>query len=327
MLSTDSTDTAERLRVFRAVAPRFGTILPAAFFQKTRTWIPEIRLIHNLAQGIFKPAWSNYALSISSMLSSRYSDKVDYNLDRTWWINYSPKAGGMNLVANASLVRCMTDHQPVLVLRQRSDKFSKEGSHYHLLGLGFVEAFDPPTDLFRIRGLDWNEVSTVLDLGGSDDLAETALWVESLKAWTPFVAEDRGEYQVSRQRRDAAFREVVLANYDRTCAVTGQRFHSASHTEADGAHIIGKEARGTDDPRNGIALSKSVHWAFDLGIFRISDQYEVVINPKARTASVADFPLLEMDRKKIHLPTDDYYWPHPDALEWHRREVFEKFAL
>lgn len=101
--------------------------------------------------------------------------------------------------------------------------------------------------------------------------------------------------QVSRERRDVAFPGIVLDNYNHTCAVTGQRFISANHTEADGAHIIGKSVRGTDDPRNDIALSKSAHWAFDRGIFTNSDQYEVVINPKARSANVANFPLVDYD--------------------------------
>jgi hypothetical protein len=326
-LPANSSDSAERLRIFRAIAPSFGKVLPAAFFQKTGASVAGVERVHNLVEGIFKPAWSRYALSVVSMMTSRYGDQVYFNPDRTWWINYSPKAGGMDLAVNASLVLCMTDHQPLLVLRQASDKNSKEGSHYRLLGLGFIEHFDVGSDLFRIRGLQWSEVGALLGIGLSDDLLETALRLESLEAWSPFVAEDRAVYQVSRQKRDAAFREIVLGNYSQTCAVTGQRFQSPSHVEADGAHIIGKEVRGTDDPRNGIALSKSVHWAFDAGVFTISDQFEVVINPKARAANIASFPLLDMDRKQIRLPKDGYYWPHPEALAWHREAVFERFVL
>jgi hypothetical protein len=57
--------------------------------------------------------------------------------------------------------------------------------------------------------------------GLSDELVETALRLESLEQWVPFVAEDRAVYQVSRQKRDAAFRAIVLANYGYTCAITG----------------------------------------------------------------------------------------------------------
>src|SRR5438552_1365052 len=162
-------------------------------------------------------------------------------------------------------------------------------------------------------------------IGLSDHLLQTALRLESLEQWTPFVAEDRAVYRVSRQKRDAAFRAIVLGNYGHTCAVTGQRFYSARHVEADGAHIIGKEVRGTDDPRNGIALSKSAHWAFDRGLFTISDQYEVIVNPKISSARTARFPAIELDRRKILLPADSCYWPHPEALAWHKQEVFNQF--
>jgi putative restriction endonuclease len=172
----------------------------------------------------------------------------------------------------------------------------------------------------------WGEMSMLLGIGLSDDLLETALRLESLEQWTPFVAEDRAVYRVSRQKRDAAFRAIVLGNYGHTCAVTGQRFYSPRHVEADGAHIIGKEVRGTDDPRNGIALSKSAHWAFDRGLFTISDQYEVIVNPRISAASTARFPAIELDRQKILLPADSCYWPHPDALTWHRLEVFDRFS-
>lgn len=320
-------DITERTRIFRAVAPHFGKVLPALFFQDTSQSVPGVVRLHNLASGIFKPRDSGYALCITSMLSSPYHDQVFYNPDRTWWMHYSPKSGGMDQAANVALIRCMTDNQPVLVAKQVWNKQHRDGSRYRLLGLGYVEQFDPATDLFRIRGLDWAEVTAQLGLGLADDLIETALRLESLEAWTPFVAENRAIYQVSRERRDAAFAGIVLDNYGQTCAVTGQRFHSPKHTEADGAHIIGRAVRGTDDPRNGIALSKSAHWAFDRGLFTVSDQYEVVINPKARSASVTNFPLMEMDRRRITLPKDSYYWPHPEALAWHKAEVFDRCEL
>lgn len=320
-------DIRERLRIFRSLAPYFGKVLPSAFFQKTGLFLPGIERIHNLTQGIFKPKWSLYPLAIASMLKSPYRDEVFHNPDRTWWIRYSPKAGGMEIAVNAGLVRCMIERHPVLVLRQESDKTHQEGARHRLLGLGLVEHFDVGADLFRIRGLSWSEVIAFLDLGLSDDLIETALRLESLEAWEPFVAEDRALYHVERQKRDAAFRDVVLENYGYTCAVTGQRFHSAHHVEAESAHIIGKEELGTDDPRNGIALSKTAHWAFDRGIFRISDQYEVVVNPKAKAANFANFPLMEMDRQPIRCPADQYYWPHPDALAWHKERRFDRFTL
>jgi predicted restriction endonuclease len=327
-ISATPQDLTERIRIFRAMAPHFGEVLPASFFKKTSAVIPAVDRIHNLIEGIFKPANSVYPLSIASTLNGPYKDQVFYNPDGSWWIQYSPKAGGMNIAVNAGLTRCMADHEPVLVLQQVSAKTSAEGSRYLFLGPGYVEHFDPTSELFRIHGLDWSEVEAHLGLGlAADDMIKAALRLESLKQWAPFAKEERGVYQVSRQKRDAAFAGIVLDNYDYTCAVSGLRFQSRNHIEAHGAHIISKEERGTDDPRNGLALSRSVHWAFDRGIFTISDQYEVVINPKARAASIANFPLMELDRKKIFLPKDEYYRPHPEALAWHKAEVFDRFSL
>ena len=326
-MTVEASDREKRMDAFRRLASYFGKVLPAAFFQKTGATVPGVERVHNLIEGIYKPAWSIYPLSIASMLKSPYGDQVFFNPDRTWWIHYSPKAGGLSLAVNAALVRCMTDRQPLLVLRQVSDKSQRERARHRLLGLGFVESFDARTDLFRIRGLEWSEVAEFLGLGLSDDLVETALRLESLEEWIPFVAENRAIYQVSREMRDTAFRGIVLENYGNTCAITGLRFHSPQHTEADAAHIISKDVRGTDDPRNGLALSKSVHWAFDRGVFTISDQYEVVLHPKARRANIAAFPLMEMDRRPIQLPSDRYYWPHVEALSWHKREVFDRFEL
>ena len=323
-------DLAERLRIFRALLPYFGTVQPASFFRDTSSVIRRIDRVHPLIEGIYKPAGSVYPLSIVSMLKNRYSDQLFHNTDRTWWMEYSPKAGGMDLAVNAGLMRCLTDEQPVLVLRQESDKTSALGTRHLLLGLGYVEKYDATRNLFRIRGLTFDEAAALTGTGlseESDDLIETALRLESLEEWVPFAADDRGVYKISRQKRDAAFRLIVLSNYDYTCAVTGQRFKSPRHVEADGAHIIGKDVRGTDDPRNGVALSRSAHWAFDRGILTISDQYEVVVNPKISNASVSKFPALEIDRRKIVLPLDQRYWPHPDALAWHRQEIFDRFSL
>jgi hypothetical protein len=322
-------EVAERNRVFRALLPYFGTVQPAAFFRDTSRTVRGVERIHPLIEGIYKPAGFVYPRAVASMLKSGYRDQLFHNPDRTWWMQYSAKAGGMDLAVNAGLVRCMTDREPVLVLRQESDKTSAAGARHLLLGLGYIEAFDPAAELFRVRGLTFDEVADITGAGlseESDELIETALRLESLEEWVPFAADDRAVYKISRQKRDAAFRSIVLSNYGYTCAVTGQRFKSANHIEADGAHIIGKEVRGTDDPRNGIALSKSAHWAFDRGIFTISDQYEVIVNPKISGASVAKFPAIEGDRRSILKPADPRFLPHPDALAWHKAEVFNRFT-
>ena len=64
-----------------------------------------------------------------------------------------------------------------------------------------------------------------------------------------------------------------------------------------------------------------------LNLFWVSDQFEVVVHPKAKQASVNKFPILDMNGVPINLPEDENYYPHPEALEWHKKEVFNKFSL
>jgi len=59
----------------------------------------------------------------------------------------------------------------------------------------------------------------------------------------------------------------------------------------------------------------------------IFDQFEVVVHPKAKQASVNEFPVLDMNGVPNNLPEDENYYPHPEALEWHKKEVFNKFSL
>ena len=116
MASPLFTDVEERKRIFRSLVSYFGTVQPASFFQRTAAFIPSVERIHPFIEGIYKPAGSIYPLSIASMLKSRYGDQLFHNPDRTWWMEYSLKAGGLDLAVNAGIMRCMTDKEPVLVL-------------------------------------------------------------------------------------------------------------------------------------------------------------------------------------------------------------------
>src|SRR5206468_12245606 len=123
-------DIEERRRILRTLVPYFGTVQPASFFRDTSAVVKGVKPIHPLIEGIYKPAGSIYPLSIAPMLKSRYGDQLFHNPDRKRWMDYSPKAGGMDLPVNAGLVRSMTDRKPTHVLRQDSDKTSRAGSRH-----------------------------------------------------------------------------------------------------------------------------------------------------------------------------------------------------
>ena len=317
-----------RWHAFRALTPYFGRVVTARFIQKTHEVIPALPRIHHLIEGIYKPKDATYALSIASMLKNPYADRIAYRPDRSWYFHYSPKSGSLDSAVNQSLFNCKRDGEPVLVLKQLSDKYQKQGVTYKILGLGLLEDFDLSERLFQISEVTIEQFQQRVDPETilSDDLIETALQLESLEAWSPFVAKERAVYRVSKSKRDTAFRNIILRNYHRTCAVTGTKFSYGNIVEAQAAHIIGKEANGTDDPRNGLALNHTAHWAFDQGLFTVSDQYEILVHPKAKSASESLFPIIERDGKTIALPDELSIYPHPEALQWHRQEIFGKFC-
>lgn len=323
-----ASEIEQRWKTFRLLAPYFGRIVTARFIQKTAEVIEGLTRIHNLIEGIYKPKDAHYALSIASMLKNPYADRVAFRQDRSWYFFYSPKAGKLDSAVNQSLFHCLQDREPVLVLKQLSDKTHRQGATYQLLGLGSLEAFDHAERLFQIREVTIEQFQDRVDPSAilSDDLIETALQLEALEDWSPFIAEERAVYKVGKLKRDAAFRNIILHNYHETCAATGIRFRYGSHVEAQAAHIIGKDANGTDDPRNGLALSHTAHWAFDRGIFTVSDQYEVIVHPKASSADHNLFPIFERDGQSITLPEETCIYPHPEAFAWHRKEVFGRFC-
>ena len=221
----------------------------------------------------------------------------------------------------------MTNKEPVIVLEQLSGKTAKQGARYRLMGLGLINSYDPASDIFNIQHVDYATLEQVSNGANEDIIIAPHLRSYTLEEFNPFISEDKSIYQIAKQKRNKAFKDVVLDQYGYKCAVTDVRYHSENLTEAQAAHIIANSKNGTDDPRNGISLSRTAHWAFDVGMFTISDQFEVVVHPKAKLASSDKFPILDMHGMRINLPEDENYYPHQEALEWHKKEVFNRFSI
>jgi len=314
-----------RLTIFRALLPFYGKIVTPNFLRKTADYIPGVERIHPLIEGIYKPAGSEYALSIASMKINPYADKLSFLSDGRWYIKYSAKYGGTDLAVNQGLFKCMLDKEPIIVLAQTSNKTSRQGTLYRIMGLGLIDAYDTTQDIFTIQHVDFATFEKVSYGEEEEKIVASALRSNILEKFMPFVEENKAIYKVSAQKRDKAFKDVVLEQYAFTCAVTGLQYYSDNIVEAQAAHIIPRGINGSDDPRNGIALSRTAHWAFDKGMFTISDQYEIIVHPKAKHANVNNFPILDLHGQPINKPEDEAYWPHKDAIVWHNSEVFDKF--
>lgn len=315
-----------RWKIFKFLLPYYGKVVTPQFLRKTSDFIPDIERIHPLIEGIYKPKWSDHTLSIASMQVNPYADKLTYLPDGRWTIKYSAKTGGKDLAVNQGLFNCMRDKEPVIVLEQLSTKTSMQGAQYRLMGLGLIDSYDSQQDVFFIQHVDFATLQRV-SYGADEDLViASVLRGSTLEKFSPFAEEKKAIYKVSSQKRSRAFKEIILEQYNYMCAVTGIMYQSEHLVEAQASHIIPVNQHGSDDPRNGLALSRTAHWAFDQGMFTISDQYEIVVNPKARTASVSKFPILDSHGIPVNRPDDEIFWPHQEALEWHKKEVFDKFT-
>jgi hypothetical protein len=132
--------------------------------------------------------------------------------------------------------------------------------------------------------------------------------------------------------RNRAFRQAIKEAYDFKCAVCGMKIYSP-HTlqwEVEAAHIVPHRSNGKDDILNGLALCRLHHWAFDVGWFTLEDNFQILASRKIQDLS-ADFGKmgnydfmgqLSKENLIISLPKDQEIHPHPNAIKWHRENIF-----
>lgn len=153
---------------------------------------------------------------------------------------------------------------------------------------------------------------------GQETVSEERTYLEQALDNEPQLTDDRSEYTETRQRvRGTAFSELVRQAYNKTCAVCGHsRETPDGNPEVEAAHIYPKRKNGSDDIRNGLALCKLHHWAFDTGWLAVNDNYEILVEDASDREGYYEFKQLEADT--LYLPENDNAEPHPMFLERHR---------
>jgi hypothetical protein len=316
----------KHLEILAALAKYTGKVVSWRFLSQTKDFIPGIERFHHLISGIYKPAWSEFALSIVMKSGSPYDKKDDLIFldDGRWLMTYSPRSGGLDISDNRALVKCMDTRMPLAVFKQVSDKTSSQRSTYLVLGLGLITSFDSNTGVFIIESIDWQTLErTTSVIPDEEARVEVQLYAQLTNEFRPFIREQTVTYSVSAQKRDLAFRNLVLTEYEYQCTICGMKFHLGELVEAQAAHIVPKNKSGTDDPRNGLSLCRTHHWAFDNGLFSLSDNYQITISPVVSKAETDNFSLTDFSERQISLPNDEILYPHPLALDWHRKYVFQ----
>ena len=174
-----------------------------------------------------------------------------------------------------------------------------------------------------VRILTRREFEIICRLGMAPALEDTQEQPNDKPEETPQAEYDgtRPAVLIARPVRDAAFARVVRKAYDRTCAMTGlQLVNGGGRCEIEAAHIRPVEENGPDSPRNGLALSRTVHWLFDRGFLSLEDNGTIL--QAAKLVPDAVKRLLNPEGR-IHLPCDRNSAPHSVFLKWHRDNKFK----
>jgi len=119
--------------------------------------------------------------------------------------------------------------------------------------------------------------------------------------------------------RSHMFRNGVKQHYNQQCAVTGLKINFRSNMSmVDACHIIPFAETYDDRITNGIALSPTVHRAFDRGMLAISDDYKILIHKNVKDYSPVN-GLSQFQNEEIYLPQNEHFYPSLSRLQEHRK--------
>jgi len=127
----------------------------------------------------------------------------------------------------------------------------------------------------------------------------------------------RVETRQTKIARSSAFSLGVRSEYMRRCAISGIDVATPSLLfEVESAHVVPLSEGGTDDIRNGLALSQTVHWAFDRGLIGVLPDRTIYI-PRLVKRMTENAFLKQFEKKPIAEAKSASLKLHADAFSWH----------
>src|SRR6202035_3199539 len=151
----------------------------------------------------------------------------------------------------------------------------------------------------------WEEVRVRLQLSTASEIVEPAAMY--------------GEPVLVRPRLgQGTFRALITVNYQRRCAVTGEK----ALPVLDAAHIRPVDQGGQHRPENGLLLRSDVHRLFDAGYVTVTPEGRFLVSHHLKDDFDNGEPYMPFNGQKIWLPGDPNSQPDRQILEWHADTVF-----
>jgi putative restriction endonuclease len=130
---------------------------------------------------------------------------------------------------------------------------------------------------------------------------------------------DNDAFQEEVYLRSNVFKKEIPKIYNYTCCISGLRIDAINNVSMiDACHIIPFSESYNDTISNGIALSPTLHRAFDRGLISIDNNYKVLINSTFSELNRTPHNIKQFAGMKLLLPENSKYFPSQISLEHHR---------
>ncbi|MCK9640679.1 MAG: HNH endonuclease [Prolixibacteraceae bacterium] len=128
--------------------------------------------------------------------------------------------------------------------------------------------------------------------------------------------------EVKTRVNQNVFRQIVLANYNRKCAITGIDLPDLLVA----SHIVPWSQNETErlNPENGICLSALYDRAYDKGLIGISEKYQIILSSELKTREKKAFyqsTFGNLNGLRLQLPQK--YLPKKEFLQFHMDSIFQ----
>ena len=274
-------------------------------------------LLASKAKGIYKPGWTDYALSVRQSLGGPYSDRrPEVRLDGTWSYDYFQENTDPDKrdaeYTNRGMVKCMEDLVPVGVFHQVA---RRPHASYEILGLAtvvrweagyfYLEGFSEDGLAYELRVqaetnalIEWHE--NAVSAGGDD--------YESF-----YDGRDRTIASVVRRRGQPEFRRALIEAYGSKCAISD----CDAEATLEACHIRPYMGPQTNALSNGLLLRADLHTLFDLGLLAVdTTSMTVVVSPELEGTTYRELAGGSVTVPKV-IPDES----NVEALDWHRRWI------
>jgi hypothetical protein len=282
--------------------------------------LPDGTLLAGRAKGIYKPQWSEFALSIRQTLGGPYPDRpIKENPDGTWSYDYYQEGLEVDerdqAFTNRGLLNCWKEVIPVGVMIQTR---GKPHVRYRVLGLALVTGYGE--GYFSFEGISLARVAEPPSVPPPDlSIAVSQRRADLVAgAFDPSKVDDERRKtlaEITRRQGQPGFRRILLRAYDRRCPIS--EYDAEESLEA--AHIVPYRGPVTNHPSNGLLLRADLHGLFDLGLISINPSREpwtVIVGPEIRGTRYEKF-----HEAALRLPVDPVLRPSVEAINRHRMEA------